>query len=353
MAHGRHAAKTTYGIAFGSNRGDLAERWDQFHVSFANDSNGPPSVPLMPKGHFSSKGSSSIRGITSTGAVPAIPNQTLTTTCLEFRPSHTSYEAPTGAKDRTSQIRDLCVEFVKGNVKGKETVKVGCFGFVPYKENRFYLFHETCNPAGSTFVTLKEILSGNHSQLPMLDYSQKVKIAYMLSSNLLPIVTTPWLGKALNLDQIAFLSVEEGVEGVVYHLDRPYLAKGLLTSPSTPDLSCGHSSHLPSAKYKPLTILSLACLLVQIILGQSMEEFNIRDRSCLGCLMAQQAAASRKVGAILAKTGDMYADAVNWCLENFLSAINLDDEEFTHRYYSTVVAKLEELADIVEYFSSS
>lgn len=306
MADERHTAKTTYGIAFGSDMGSPAEQWNQSHASFANSDND--------------------------------------------RRQHTS-GTPTEAINCTPQISNLCATFVKGNAKGKETVKIGCFGFVPYKENRFDLSHESCNPAGSTVITLKQMLSDNHSQSPRLDLSQKIKIAYMLSSNLLPLVTTPWLEKVLNLDQIAFLGVEKGADGVVYQLDRPYLAKNLLASPKTLSLSCGHLSPPLSAKHNPVTILSLACLLVQIILGRSMDEFDTADQSCLDCLMRRRAAASQKVGAVLEKGVNEYADAVKWCLKNFLCVTNLDDGEFTHQYYSNVVAELEKLVSFAEHCS--
>lgn len=40
-------------------------------------------------------------------------------------------------------------------------------------------------------------------------------------------------------------------------------------------------------------------------------------------------------------------------LLNVFSAANLNDEEFSHRYYSTVVAKLEALVDKIGSFSTS
>lgn len=268
-------------------------------------------------------------------------------TCQE---ASAAYESGSEAEahHNTSQIEDLCGEFAKE----KKILKERCFGFITDQKNQFYLSHQSGNLTGYTLITLREILSENNSQLPRLDYSQKAKIAHTLSSNLLSLVTTSWLEKVLNLNGVAFFRVH-GPNGWVYHLDRVYLPKDLASSPSTAKLSCGHPTYLPATKYKPLTILSLACLLVQIILGHSIDEFDIAPRSCLECLMTQQAAASRNLGTVLAKGGDMYADAVNWCLKNYLSAVNLDDGEFNHRYHSTVVAKLEALVDIVGSFSTS
>jgi hypothetical protein len=209
-----------------------------------------------------------------------------------------------------------------------------------------YLFHETFNSAESTMTSLNDFLSMDNSKLPRLNYSQKVKIAYTLSSNLLPLLSTPWLENVLKLRQIGFFGTKASSEEWIYHLDCPYLAKGLPKSPDTTRLTCGHGHLLPSSKYKPLTILSLACLLIQINLCHSIEGFDVAERSCVEYLMTQQAAASRKVGTVLAKSGEIYLDAVEWCLKNYLSAVSLDAGEFSQEYYFAVVAKLEMLMDI-------
>lgn len=343
----------TFGLAFGSNRAKSTERWAQFHAALVGNRSGPPCVPLMPQAPLSSAESSESGKIPARGVVPTIPenpvtNSTSTTTCQTPSAAHDS-GSQAGSSSNIPRIEDLCGEFVEEK-KGSNEKR---FGFVTDNKTYFHLSHKSCNLTGLTFITLREILSRNHPQLPRLDYSQKARIAYTLSVNLLSLVTTPWLDKALNLDQIAFFRAADGLNGWVYHLDQLYLPKDLATPTSAAGLSCGHSTHLPSDKYKPLTILSLACLLVQIMLGHSMEDFHIAERSCLGCLMTQQAAASRKLGAVLAKGGDMYADAVNWCLQNYLSAVNMDDGEFDHRYYSKVVLNLEALVDIVGSFSAS
>lgn len=347
-----------FGIAFGSNRAKSTEHWDQVRASLTSNTwysclPRRPSIPPMTGVPFPGSESSASYRMLARGVVPIIPNSALrsttsTMTCQEVSATHDS-GSEAEAHNNISQIEDLCDEFAKEKKISKER----CFGFITYQKNQFYLSHQSGNPTGYTLITLKEILSGNNSQLPRLDYSQKAKIAHTLSSNLLSLVTTSWLEKVLHLNGIAFFRFDDGPNGWVYLLDRVYLPKSLATSPSTAKLSCGHSTYLPATKYKPLTILSLACLLVQVILGHSMDDFDIAERSCLKCLMTQQAAASRKLGAVLAKGGDMYADAVSWCLENYLSAVNLDDGEFNHRYHSTVVAKLEALVDIVGSFSAS
>lgn len=221
----------------------------------------------------------------------------------------------------------------------------GCFGFITDNTSQYFLSHEDCDSPAYTVITLKEILLGDDQHFPKLDYTQKVRLAYTLSSNLLPLVTTPWLEKVLNIDDIAFLSVEyQG--GTVCHLDRPFLTKDVAISPSAPGASCGHQ---PSGSVPPRTfaILSLALVLVQIMLGCDMVELRVAERSCIECLLHQQAAASQRAGAILAKGLYPYADAVKWCLESFMSRARYDEETFSQQYYDTVVAKLEGIMDIV------
>lgn len=342
-----------FGLAFGSNRAKSTECWAQFYAALVSNKSRPPCVPPMPQAPLSRAESSEIGQISARGVIHTAQNNPLTnsTSTITCRTPSSALDSGSqaGPSSNIPQIQDLCGEFVEEKKDSKEK----WFGFVTDNKTHFYLSHKSCNPAGLTFITLREILCRNHPQFPRLDYSQKARLAYTLSVNLLSLVTTPWLDKALNLDGIAFFRAADGLNGWVYHLDRVFLPKDIATPTSAAGLSCGHPTHLPSDKYKPLTILSLACLLVQIMLGHSMEDFHIAEKSCLGCLMTQQAAASRKLGAVLAKGGDMYADAVNWCLQNYLSAVNLDDGEFDHRYYSKVVLKLEALVDVVGCFSAS
>lgn len=246
------------------------------------------------------------------------------------------------------RIEDLCGVFAGK----KKTLGGDCFGFVTDNTSKFFLSHKGRNSTVSSVVTLREILSSDNSQSPKLTYNQKVRIAHALSSNLLPLVTTPWLEKALNIDDIAFLGEEKDFGAYVYHLDRPCLARDLAIASGTPGASCGHQPSLCSAKPRISTILSLGLVLVQTMLGHDMEELRVAEQSCMSCLLDQRAAASQSAGAVLAKGGDMYADAVNWCLENFLSRAHQDDETFSQQYYDTVVAKLERIVDIVGPFSS-
>lgn len=362
MIENPRITKLTFEIAFGTNRAKSTERWAYFHAALeglqffhtvsTNTSylswKARPSQSSPSSAESSGRFSIPPRVVNSTSPSSPVTSTTSTITFLKTNAAHHP-GSQAGALKNPLPIDDLCRECVEE----KKSLKGECFGFVTDKTNEFYLSHGDRDSTCFSLVTLREMLSGNHPQLPQLDYSQKVRIAHTLSSNVLPLVTTPWLEKMLTLDEIAIFRAENSPNGWVYHLDQVYLAKSLKTAPTTPNSSCGHPTHLPSDKYKPLTILSLACLLVQILLGHSMKDFDIAERSCLGCLMTQQAAASRKLGAVLAKGGNMYADAVSWCLENYLSAVNLDDGEFNHRYYSTVVAKLEALVDIVESFSGS
>lgn len=226
----------------------------------------------------------------------------------------------------------------------------GCFGFITDNTSQFFLSHKNSNSSDCSAVTLRQILSGDNPCFPKLDYIQKVRIAYTLSSSLLPLVTTPWLEKVLNIDDIAFLG-EEDLGSYVYHLDRPFLARGLAISSSTLGVSCGHQ---PSGSIPPrtFTILSLALVLVQIMLGSGMEEHKVAQQSCIGCLLHQQAVISQRAGTVLAKGGPMYADAVNWCLGSFMSKARQDDETFSQQYYDTVVAKLEEVMEFAGLLSS-
>lgn len=344
-----NASKPAFGVAFGSNWAKTTERWEQLQAYSTTLSSDLISVPLVPQGPHFANSSGSV-GLSLTNAIPGSANSHLTSTTSTMTSPGASYtrtcERQASANIPSSRIEDLCSVFAGKN----KTFAGGCFGFVTDDTSHFLLFHRNINSSACTAITLREILSENNPRFPRLDYTQKVRIAYSLSSSLLPLVTTPWLEKVLDIDDIAFLG-EEDLGAYIYHLDRPFLAKGLAMPASTPGVSCGHQ---PSGSVPPrtFTILSLALILVQIMLGRGMEEHKIAERSCIGCLLHQRAVMSQKAGTVLARGGDMYADAVNWCLGSFMSKARQDDETFSQQYYDTVVAKLEGMVDIVGSLSS-
>lgn len=340
-----HASKSTFGVAFGSNRAEPTERWEQFHASSTRKNNDPPSVPLMPQRSLST--SSSVSAGPSLGnPLPAATSSPHTSTSSTMT-SRDAIIARSCSLQNSSLIRVPRIEELCGVFAGKnKTLRKGCFGFVTDNSREFFLSHHTSDSSASVVITLKDILSAGDPRFPELDYTQKVKIAYALSSNILPLITTPWLEKVLNIEDIAFLG-DEDPGACVYHLDRPFLAKDLAGSSNTSGASCGHQPSLHSAKPRIFTVLSLGLVLVQTMLGRGMEELRVAEQSCMSCLLDQRAAASQRAGAVLAKGGDMYADAVNWCLDNFLSRAHQDDEIFSQQYYDTVVAKLESIMDIV------
>lgn len=341
-----------FGIAFGSNRAKPMERWDQFQASSTSKSGCPPSVPLMPQ-DLQSTGSNVLVGLRLGNAVLASTGTSLTSTTSTMTTRGAGLTRPYGRQTATHihvpRIGDLCGVFA-GKKKG---LAGGCLGFITDNTSEFLLSQKNCDLSATTLVTLREVLWADNPQFPRLDYNQKVRIAYALSSNLLPLLTTPWLEKVLNIDEIAFMKEEQSLGAYTYHLGRPFLAKSLAVSCGTSGASCGHQLPLSSAKPRISTILSLALVLVQIMLGGGMEEVKVAEQSCMSCLLDQRAAASQRAAAVSVKGGDMYADAVNWCLENFLSRAHQDDETFSQQYYDTVVAKLEGILDIIEPVSSS
>lgn len=350
-----HAIKSIFGIAFGSNLGSSTEQWESFHASSASKKSNPPSIPLLPQMCFTSVRSSNTVGLSSVGTLPAPTSSRFTsTTSTKTRQdtsSKHSYEPQAVEHADLPQIKDLCREFV-GKEKG---VGPGCFGFVTDNTSEFYLSRnlKSCSSRGSTVDTLKEILAVDDPRFTELGYTQKANIAYTLSANLLPLITTPWLERVLNLDNVAFFGEDGDLGGCVYHLDRLFLANDLVVPPRTLGPSCGHQPLPSSAGTRVSMILSLALVLVQVILGRSVKELRVMEQSCMSCLLEQRAAACRKAGTVLSKGGDIYADAVNRCLGNFLSTAHLDDETFSQQYYGTVVAKLEAVVDIVGSCSSS
>lgn len=345
------ASKSTFGIAFGSNRMRSTERWAQLHASRTSKSSDAPSVPLMPQGFHFATSSGSV-GLSSGNPIQGSTSSPPTSTTLTMTSQGASFASPCGPQasahvpERVPRIDDLCSVFAG---KKKNSAR-GCLGFVTDDTSQFFLFYKNHSSPVYNVVTLREILSGDDQRFPKLDYAQKVRIAYTVSSNLLLLVTTPWLEKVLSIDDIAFLGKEDP-GAYVYHLDRPFLAKDLAISSSTPEASCGHQPS-DSVPHRTFTILSLALILVQIMLGCGIEDHKVAERSCIGCLMQQQAAASQMAGNVLAKGGDMYADAVNWCLGSFMSRARQDDETFNQQYYDTVVGKLECIMDIVGPLSS-
>lgn len=298
----------------------------------------------MPQGcQFAYSSGSNRLPIGSAVPAPASSHLMSTTSTVMSRESSIArlHGRQASAHSHAPQIEDLC-----GALASRErTVAGGCFGFITGDTSELFLSHKSCGPSSSTVITLRDILAGDDSRFPEFDYVHKVRIAYALSSSLLPLSTTPWLQKVLNIDNIAFMG-EKGLGAYVYYLDRPFLTKELAIYPSTAGANCGHQPSQWLVKPRIFTILSLVLVLVQTMLGRGMEELEVAEQSCMSCLLDQQAVATQKAGTVLAKGGDMYADAVNWCLKNFLSRATEDEEAFSQQYYDTVVAKLEGIIEL-------
>lgn len=233
-----HVTKPGFGIAFGTNRKEPTEHWGQFDVSLSENAMVSMSAPLMPQNTSYTVPRNTVRPVSAKGAISAVSTMTYPASTTQTRGNHLE------PQDKISRIGDLCGEFVKETKRMDE----GCFGFIADKTTRFYLSYESSNITGSTLITLRDVLCGRHSLSPRLDYIQQVRIAFTLSSNLLPLVTTPWLEKVLNPDEIIFFRVKDGENDWVYHPDRVYLAKDFGNFPAMPGLNCGHANQLPSDK---------------------------------------------------------------------------------------------------------
>lgn len=191
------------------------------------------------------------------------------------------------------------------------------------------------------------------ARLPILTYPERLALALTLSSSVLQLHGTPWLGsRALTCDDILFFDHNRHSGGSGSSIT-PY-AQAFVTagvpSRSQPDASLSGAGIVgpgggPAAAYNDgivsdldLTLPWLGVLLVELMLGRVVGGNTGTGFETLSVF----AAAEKLLGAVTEQGGINYASAVRWCLRQYGCKMDVEDEKCQQGVYENVVVLLDE-----------
>lgn len=239
----------------------------------------------------------------------------------------------------SNPIRNLCQLLQKGKGPASD-----CYGFIADTSRKFNLHTEDGQLEDYTTVNLRERLEGRKQGPRRFEYPETLKVALALSFSVLHYYNTPWLAKIVTTEHVAFLCEEKAPDASADYMDRPFLAKQMFSSSACAS-SIGPTKQPSPTTTRPvnLTLLSLGFLLIQIILGRTVEDLQIKDDADMKYFLEKQATASQLNGSgeMLINGGPNYAAAVQWCLDNFFNGASFEDEAFCYEFYGEVIARLE------------
>lgn len=227
-----------------------------------------------------------------------------------------------------------------------------CYGRIEGRVHSFDLFHHDSLPSCCRAFALRELLEGRKERIDNLGYTQRLDLALTLSFGILHLYRTPWISQAVTLDDIILLREGNNMGHETYYLDLPLVGKRIQQAFQGSDSSQSTPTHQhPSLQQqlssenakRPIdfTVLALGLLLTQVITGEYFEELSIEEGATLGSMIDKRTRALKMTGLVSQNGGRRYAAAVQWCLDNFLHAQNLDEEELAGEFYHGVIFKLE------------
>lgn len=222
-----------------------------------------------------------------------------------------------------------------------------CYGSITDASRKFNLYAKRCHPQAYIAVQLRRVLEERKHFTQRFDYPERLKVALALSYSVLHHYNTPWLSKVITADDILFFR-EDPVQNTCSsnYLGKPLLTRQLPTQlASTASGSSYHTvdPNLVTTRQINWTLLSLGFLLIQVILGSTVDDLEITSEVDLECLLDKQAKASElsKGRHVLTNGGPNYAAAAQWCLNSFLNGASLDDEAFCQEFHGEVIDRLE------------
>ncbi|KAH7242649.1 hypothetical protein BKA59DRAFT_441911 [Fusarium tricinctum] len=239
---------------------------------------------------------------------------------------------------------DLCQVLVAW-YKEQGNPAAPCCGYIADPHRTFGLYPQNYFPEPSPTITLRQILRGEHNKFEELDILDRLKVTLAVSTNILHLYKPPWLARILTLDDIVFF---QGNQKTAYHSLSP--ARPSITGifVRMPVVAAPSEIQLPRKPRKPskasnLIVLSLGALLIQVMIGRAEPALDMAavPDTDLKAMMEKREAGFQWRNKVLEEVGDNYMMAVEWCLDNALGFMGLEDEEFCQNFYEGVVLRLE------------
>lgn len=204
------------------------------------------------------------------------------------------------------------------------------------QSTRRYSMHPATSAEDSrswSVVSLRDILE-QKSRFPPLAYRDRLRLAVVISSSVLQLHGTPWLPSILTSRHVYFIQKHNSPSPAMYW--HPVLLRHLPGGDDQPVIDQAGIT----AERNP-TLLSLGCVLIEVILGRSLDS----RRSARGAgvdLMSDYVAAQGLMDEVRMKSSN-YERAVARCIDGKLHrhGCGLEDGDLCQDVYSGVVALLE------------
>ncbi|KAL8788383.1 MAG: hypothetical protein Q9195_007341 [Heterodermia aff. obscurata] len=189
-------------------------------------------------------------------------------------------------------------------------------------------------------VTLEMLLKGTGGM--RLDRRQRYKIAYSLVPSHLELYLSPWLSSHWNKDDIVF--VKDPDRPGLFQVDQPYIVHDVKQTDTHQGTAYATSDRL---------LQTLGILLIELCFGTVLEDHEMRKqysannegRASNPDLVAALDLAvalewSRSVGG---EAGELYSDAVQWCLRGQVAGAR--EDKWREELFSNVVLPLRSCYD--------
>ncbi|KAF5617759.1 uncharacterized protein FTJAE_12501 [Fusarium tjaetaba] len=187
---------------------------------------------------------------------------------------------------------------------------------------------------GRTVTSLKEVIGQNRRYM-ILSEQDRLKLAAVISSNLLQLHGSPWMPKVIRSQDIYLIQSDNDPI-----CDR-FFVKQTLPNKAGPFIE--NNTELSSMRNQALFYLGV--LLIELAFGKSFELLRSeRDRSSTGSqFFTDYRTAKRLVDQVKSFIGPSYGSAVSRCIDGEFHGrgVGLEDQDLSHDVYAGVVALLE------------
>lgn len=394
VVFGSHGASSA-GLARSTRTTVTLSQWESVSIRVeSNSSQGPPDPPLTPT--TPNAASNPVKEIKGVWFRKLRWSETITSKSEKHVPVSTAQvgeQLTTPQQKRVPEpttqlsISNLCHAVLEKNGgSGNGCQKIKCYGYIPdsdVNKRRFALYPrrqqqnhqeqqeaQQSNPPTCRVITLRQVLEGSQQNTTPFNYLEKLEIALAVAVSVLHLYGTPWLAHTVTLDDIVFL--REGINGPITGPSvmnpnrpestppyRPFITKPLKREPGQTPVPGLESFNNPQHPWPPgsqnqsntyvanLAILSLGALLIQVIIGKSVNALEMTGQLDADALLSKYTVGTGLLSQIRGSGGTNYEAAVNWCLENAFKVANLKNDKFCDEYYGEVVARLERDAQLL------
>ncbi|KAF5631551.1 hypothetical protein F52700_6756 [Fusarium sp. NRRL 52700] len=239
---------------------------------------------------------------------------------------------------RSTRTVDLCKSIIWPIEPGTETSHGMIFDASTPETYKYHVSSITLSKyraqCARTTTSLNEVLGQNRRHM-ILSEQDRLKLAAVISSNVLQLHGNPWMPKVIHSQDIYLIQSEDNPI-----CDRFFVMQ---TLPNTTGPFIEENTELSSMRNQSLFYLGV--LLIELAFGKSLELLRSeRDKSSTGSqFFTDFRTATRLVDQVKSFVGRNYGSAVLRCIngEFHERGVGLEDQDLSHDVYAGVVALLE------------